>query len=116
MVMNNNYSFGLKNALVLSIAGALCGKSTFLGCAYLAGGAACLGLALVLALLWLAAAPSCLCFISVSTTRRRARSIDQRLFSVLDLLLLGCACSKEEHYLPGAGTAMIALSSPLVTP
>jgi hypothetical protein len=48
----NTYSFGGKKALVLSTAGALGGKSTFLGRTYLAGGAACLCLALVLALLW----------------------------------------------------------------
>lgn len=54
-VMNNynTYSFGGRKAVVLSTAGVLGGKSTFLGRAYLAGGAACLGLALVLALLWL---------------------------------------------------------------
>ena len=49
----NTYSFGGRKAVVLSTAGALGGKSSFLGRAYLAGGAACLGLALLLTLLGL---------------------------------------------------------------
>jgi len=49
----NSYSFGGRKAVVLSTAGALGGKSSFLGRAYLAGGAACLGLALLLTLLGL---------------------------------------------------------------
>ncbi|CAL5062881.1 unnamed protein product [Urochloa decumbens] len=54
-VMNNynTYSFGGRKAVVLSTAGALGGKSSFLGRAYLAGGAASLAVALLLTLLWL---------------------------------------------------------------
>ena len=55
MVQNNynTYSFGGKKALVLSTAGVLGGRSSFLGRAYLAGGIACLALALLLTLLFL---------------------------------------------------------------
>ncbi|KAG2636826.1 ALA-interacting subunit 5-like isoform X3 [Panicum virgatum] len=60
----NTYSFGGRKAVVLSTAGALGGKSSFLGRAYLAGGAACLGLALLLTLLGL------LCPVPVDEERR----------------------------------------------
>ena len=55
MVQNNynTYSFGGKKALVLSTAGVLGGRSSFLGRAYLAGSIACLALALLLTLLFL---------------------------------------------------------------
>ncbi|CAN6175331.1 unnamed protein product [Urochloa humidicola] len=54
-VMNNynTYSFGGRKAVVLSTAGALGGKSSFLGRAYLVGGAASLCMALLLTLLCL---------------------------------------------------------------
>ncbi|KAG0544854.1 hypothetical protein BDA96_02G312500 [Sorghum bicolor] len=54
----NTYSFGGKKALVLSTAGVLGGKSSFLGRAYLAGGIACLALALLLTLLFLLPVPA----------------------------------------------------------
>jgi hypothetical protein len=49
----NSYSFDGRKAVVLSTAGLLGGKNTFLGRAYAVAGVACFALALVLTLLCL---------------------------------------------------------------